>query len=167
MHDWDEIRQSCGKMVWNTIGKILRNAEDITDCYQDVFLEAFEYSRTRNITNMPGLLRWLAVHRALDSWRKLKKGARVAANHPINDVACDVTRQSQRMNELLEAVRCELASLSQDQAECFWLCCVEGLKYREAAEVMGLDAQNVGMLVHRARKHLSQTLIDWDYARTV
>ena len=167
MHDWDEIRQSHGKMVWSTIGRILRNVEDITDCYQDVFLEAFERSRTRTIKNMPGLLRWLAVHRALDSLRKLKSRPRVAVDQTIEDIACVGARESQRIHELLETVRYELDSLSQEQSECFWLCCVEGLKYREAAEVMGLETQNVGMLVHRARKHLSQALIDWDHARTV
>ncbi len=166
MHNWDEIRDSHGKMVWNTIGKILRNAEDISDCYQDVFLEAFQRSRTHGIRNMPGLLRWLAVHRALDSLRKLKSGLKVATQN-IVEVACDEAHESQRIQDLLEAVRSELASLSEEQAECFWLCCVEGLKYREAAEIMGLETQHVGVLVHRARKHLSQSLVDWDHARSI
>ncbi len=58
---------------------------------------------------MPGLLRWLAVHRALDSWRKLKSRPRVEVNQAIEDIACDGTRQSQRIDELLETVRYELA----------------------------------------------------------
>ncbi len=91
----------------------------------------------------------------------------VEVNQAIEDIACDGTRQSQRIDELLETVRYELASLSQEQSECFWLCCVEGLKYREAAAVMDLDTKHVGMLVHRARKHLSQKLIDWEHARTL
>lgn len=167
MHDWEEIRKSHGKMVWSTIARILRNVEDITDCYQDVFLEAFERSRTRSIKNMPGLLRWLAVHRALDSWRKMKSRPSISDNQAIEDIACDGNRESRRIHELLETVRRELASLSREQSESFWLCCVEGLKYREAAAVMDLDAKHVGMLVHRARKHLSQKLIDWEHARTV
>lgn len=167
MHDWDEIRQRHGKMVWSTIGRILRNVEDVTDCYQDVVLEAFERSRNQTIKNMPGLLRWLAVRRALDSWRKMKSRSRVGDNQAIENIACDVTRESQRIHELLDTIRYELASLSHKQSECFWLCCVEGLKYREAAAVMKLDAKHVCMLVHRARKHLSQALIDWDHARTL
>ncbi|QDV25910.1 RNA polymerase sigma factor [Aureliella helgolandensis] len=167
MHDWDEIRRNHGPMVWNAIGRILRNSEDITDCYQDVFLEAFQRSLTRSINNMPGLLRWLAVHRALDSLRKLKALPKIAANRNVDGITCDSARDTQRLNELLETVRCELSSLSVEQAECFWLCCVEGLKYREAAEVMGLETQHVGMLVHRARKHLSQALIDWHDGRNV
>ena len=167
MHDWDEIRNSHGKMIWNTIGRILRNAEDITDCYQDVFLEAFQRSQTTTIKSMPGFLRWLAVRRALDAWRKLKSGPKVDTGQRVDGIACHGTREAQRMHELMETVRKELATLSVEQSECFWLCCVEGLKYREAAEVMGLEIEHVGMLVHRARKHLSQALVDWDHARTV
>lgn len=167
MHDWDEIRRKHGPMVWNAIGRILRNSEDIADCYQDVFLEAFQRSLTRSINNMPGLLRWLAVHRALDSLRKLKAQPKIAVNRNVDGITCDSSRDTQRVTELMETVRCELSSLSVEQSDCFWLCCVEGLKYREAAEVMGLETQHVGMLVHRARKYLSQALIDWHDARAV
>jgi predicted DNA-binding protein (UPF0251 family) len=83
-------------------------------------------------------------------------------NQMLHEIACDRSREEQRVNELLECIRTELSSIPTEQAESFWLCCVEGLKYREAAEVMGLETQYVGVLVLRARKHLSSALTQWD-----
>ena len=167
MHDWDEIRKDHGPMLWRTIGRILRNPDDIHDCYQDVLLEAFSRSRERVITNMPGLLRWLAVRRALDLLRKLKARPDQVPNQAIHELACGRSQEEQRIKELLECVRAELTAVPAQQAESFWLCCVEGLKYREAAEVMGLETQHVGVLVLRARKHLSIVLAQWDRERAV
>ena len=80
----------------------------------------------------------------------------------LHEIACDRSQEEQRVNELLECIRTKLSSIPTEQAESFWLCCVEGLKYREAAEVMGLETQYVGVLVLRARKHLSSALTQWD-----
>lgn len=165
MHDWEAIREQHGRLVWNAIGKILRNPEDITDCYQEVFLEAFERSQRGEIHNLPGFLRWLAVHRALDSIRKTKSRRDYDVGFDITNLVCTSSQNDLRLRELLDSVRGELASLSSDQSDAFWLCCVEGLKYHEAAEVMELSTQHVGMLVHRARKHLSRTLVDWGSTR--
>ena len=167
MHDWDEIRIHHGPMIWRSIGRILRNPDDIHDCYQDVLLEAFCRSQEQDIKNMPGFLRWLAVHRALDLFRKLKARPPIERNQMLHELACDRSHEEQRVSELLECIRAELSLVPFEQAESFWLCCVEGLKYREAAEVMGLETQYVGVLVLRARKHLSSKLTQWDRERTV
>ena len=167
MHDWDEVRINHGPMVWRSIGRILRNPDDIHDCYQEVLLEAFCRSQEQIITNMPGFLRWLAVRRALDLLRKLKARPHIEQNQMLNEIACDRSQEEQRVNELLECIRIELSSVPNEQAESFLLCFVEGLKYREAAEVMGLETQYVGVLVLRARKHLSSVLTQWDSQRTV
>ncbi len=47
-----------------------------------------------------------------------------------------------------------------DQAEVFWLRTVEELSYEEIAEQMGIDANHVGVLLHRARQKLRQWLAD-------
>lgn len=167
MHDWEQIRQQHGPIVWKTIARVLRDPDDVTDCYQDVFLEAYNRSQDATIHNMPGLLCWLAVRRALDLLRKSKTRLKIDQNVNTAELVCASSENAQRMSELLDCVRGELTSIPSEQAEAFWMCCVEGLKYREAAAAMALETQHVGVLVHRARQHLKQALVDWDCTRSL
>jgi RNA polymerase sigma factor (sigma-70 family) len=61
-------------------------------------------------------------------------------------------------SELLERVRDELARLPGQQAEAFWLQCVEGMSQDEIGQHLGVNANAVGVLVHRARQRLRQSL---------
>ena len=166
MYDWEHIRSQHGPLVWNTIWRILRHESDVMDCYQEVFLEAFRTSQCGPIVNLPGLLKWLAVRRSLDVLRKRKPDVQTVPGYDLEELAqINPTNTSGEIAELLDAIRNELNSLSAGQAQAFWLCCVEEMTYREAADVMNINAKHVGMLVHRARRHLRKTLVDWDVAR--
>ena len=46
------------------------------------------------------------------------------------------------------------------KARLFWLRCIEQLSYAEIGQQLKLDANTVGVLVHRARMHLRQVLAD-------
>jgi RNA polymerase sigma-70 factor (ECF subfamily) len=48
--------------------------------------------------------------------------------------------------------------LPERHAEVFTLTCVEGLSYDEAAAVLGISENNVGVLLHRARARLRELL---------
>ena len=67
--------------------------------------------------------------------------------------------------ELVERVRLEMARLPHRQAEAFWLCCVEGASYEEAAKQMETDANSIGVLIHRARAYLRKLLADLNPTR--
>jgi len=56
--------------------------------------------------------------------------------------------------ELLEA----LETLDSGLRETFWLSVVEGLKYEEIAEVLGVPVSTVGTRINKARKHLKDYL---------
>ncbi|MEM9644820.1 MAG: sigma-70 family RNA polymerase sigma factor [Planctomycetota bacterium] len=160
MRDWDEIRTRHGPAIWATIYRVVRNEADALDCLQEVFTEAFTKDRQGSIENLPGLLRWLAVRRALDVLRK-RKG--VSTNDlPDDAIATDSPQSSAQVHaefeELIEVVRRELNTLPSNQAEAFWMCCVEQATYAEAAESMQLSTNHVGVLVHRARSHLKIAL---------
>ena len=55
-------------------------------------------------------------------------------------------------------MRC--AGCRAQQAEAFWLQCVEQMSQSEIGEHLGVTTGAVGVLVHRARQRLRQTLSD-------
>lgn len=163
MHDWNETTKTHGEAIWRIIYRIVRNDADAMDCYQDVFSEAYRKSQTTSLTNLPGFLRWLAVRRSIDL--KRKKLAQPAVR-PISDGSLlsgsRLVEEASEASEMADRIRQELEVVPPNQAEAFWLCCIEQLTYEEAASAMGVSVSNIGVLVHRARSHLKTALADWD-----
>ena len=71
-------------------------------------------------------------------------------------------RDSAQLNELLDRVCEELARLPDRQAEAFWLRSIEQASYAMIAEHMGVNTNQVGVLVHRARLRLRKLLKEMD-----
>jgi RNA polymerase sigma-70 factor (ECF subfamily) len=168
MHDWKEIRQRYGTLIFSAAYRILKRHDQALDCYQEVFLEAFEQCEERPVHNWPALLRWIAVRRALDRLRKERRiAARVDSEKDtlLLPATGEGPGEEIEFRELLDRVRGEVARLPERQAEAFWLQCVEQLTSAEVAEQLGSDANSVGVLVHRARARLREMLADVNPAR--
>lgn len=163
MHDWEKVRSEHGEIIWSIIFRIVRNEADASDCYQEVFLEAYRKASEGHVQNLPGLLRWLAVRRAIDWIRRRSSVAVAATIEPsVPIAAAETTDDALEFQEMVERVRIELACLPSNQAEAFWMCCVEEMSYREASQAIGVSSNHVGVLVSRARKHLQSKLSHWN-----
>ncbi len=139
--------------------RILNHQTDAVDCYQDVFLEVFQKSDRSDIENLGAYLRWLTTRRAIDVLRKRRLSeSRTESNNPDAQVVSSDPAERAEFDELLVIVRGELASLPSPQAQAFWLVSVEQRSYEEVATQMEIERNHVGVLVHRARKHLQQRL---------
>lgn len=162
MQDWEDLRRRWYPLVWATVYRILKNHDQALDCCQDVFLEAFERSQKQPVHDWPGFLRWLAVRRALDRLRKVRRAA--AHLNGANEIAIldrgHEPHEEAEFRELVERVRLEMARLPPRQAEAFWLCRVEEMSYADAAQQLNTDANSIGVLVHRARARLREYLSD-------
>jgi RNA polymerase sigma factor (sigma-70 family) len=168
MHDWQEVRRQYGTMVFRAVFRILKHYDQALDCYQEVFLEAFQRCDNRRVDNWPALLRWLAVHRALDRLRsERRRGSRVDSNEDPSLVAGTVAEPSAEIEfrEFVEQVRRAILRLPDRQGEAFWLHCVEQLTYAEIAEQLATDINAVGILVHRARARLRKLLAELNPSR--
>jgi RNA polymerase sigma factor (sigma-70 family) len=168
MEDWERIRERYGPLVWKTVYKILGNHTESLDCFQDVFAELLERSTPMAVRGWPAFLRWLAVRRALDRLRKRAAAAkRMAGDDDIATVAAaSPAPDTQALwNELMERVRHEASCLPRQQAEAFWLQCVEEMSQAEIGQQLGVSANAVGVLVHRARQRLRQSLADLNPAK--
>ncbi len=160
-HDWDELYRAHGPMVWATVCRVLNDHADALDCCQEVFLEAFRQARDRPVDDWPSLLKWLSVRRAIDGLRRRKREH--ALGRPGGDAmevvpSRELSSESVELQELMACLTTELAALPARQAEAFWLRSVEQMSYAEIAVQMQTDTNAVGVLIHRARQTLCQSL---------
>jgi len=161
MADWNSIVRQHGRVAWLTAYRLLGNEADALDCYQNTFLEALKVARREAVHDWPPLLRRLATVRALDMLRtRYRDNSR---NEPGQDVlsaaAVDLgPGQQAEAAELAERLRVALARLPPQQAEVFCLRWFDEMSYRQIAERLELDTNTVGVLLHRARKHLQGLL---------
>jgi RNA polymerase sigma-70 factor, ECF subfamily len=165
MDNWTQVHEQYGPLVWATVYRVLGNETDALDCCQDVFVEASQSTKCREVKNWPAFLRWLATRRALDRFRKRRmEAARFDSNGDVESVVSTVPGPDDEAvwHELIERLKLELTRLPDRQDEVFWLRTVEELSYEEIAEQLGTDVNQVGVLLHRARQKIRQWLADLD-----
>ena len=162
MTDWQDVVEQHGPLVWRTGYRLLGNDADASDCFQKVFLDAIQVARREPVRQWSALLRRLATARALDLMRDRYR--RRNRSEPLTAVAEPISReplpdQQAEAAELTEQLRAALAELPEQQAQVFCHCRLDGLSYEQTAEQLDLDANSVGVLLHRARRRLQQLLV--------
>jgi hypothetical protein len=70
MHDWSDLIDKHGPMVWSIIRRLIGNRDDASDCFQEVFSAALELSRKQKVLSWTATLRHLASVKAIDSLRR-------------------------------------------------------------------------------------------------
>ena len=163
MDEWDEVYERYGSLVWATVYRILGNHAEALDCCQDVFAEVLDRCRAGEVRQWPAFLRWLATRRALDRLRRRRaESGHFKANGDIAHLPAATNGPDARANlrELTERLKLELSHLPAQQAEAFWLLSIEQMSYQEIAEQLEIDVNQVGVLIHRARKRLRDSLAD-------
>ena len=160
MPNWQEIVKREGPAVWGTVYRIVGNRADTEECFQEAFLAAWEVLRREQVQNWRALLLRLAAARAVDRLRQRHRRTvrEKTADWEVVPGREPAPSQSVLDAELAESVRLALARLVPRQAEIFCLHCVEGWSYQEVAEHLSISVDSVGVLLHRARRHLRQLM---------
>ncbi len=161
MIDWPAVVKQHSPIVWQTVYRLLGNHADASDCYQETFTCVLTLSRRQEIKNWPAILKRIATARAIDRLRR-----RIRHQNKINDLEDWAALASPkpgpvRLTENLELgnqLRQALARLPADQSQVFCLKFLEDMTYEEIAGHLGLDANTVGVLLHRARSKLKTWL---------
>lgn len=159
--DWPVIVEQQGPHVWRTAYRLLSDREEANDCYQETFLQAFEFSQKRNIENWPGLLKRIATARALDRLRRryrshsepLENGFAIVGREPAPDEPAQV-------QEWMDQLRHAIAELPERQAEVFWLSEIEKLRHAEIATQLDVTTKQIAVWLHRAKQKLRQLLVE-------
>lgn len=161
MPDWDEIVGQHGRLVWRTVYRLLGHHADASDCFQETFLSALSAARRGRVENWGGFLQRLATARALDRLRLRTRQARRSI--PLADnvaLPCPTPGPSieAEAHELNDQIRDALADLPPKQAEAFCLHYLDHWSYQDVGRHMGIAANAVGSLLHRARAGLRVAL---------
>jgi RNA polymerase sigma-70 factor (ECF subfamily) len=159
VHDWPQILEEFGPVVWRHALRILGKESDAADCFQSVMLEAVAISRRKEIRNWPALLKRLATVRSLDHLRSRCRHAAV----PLPETGLDDPASKRAVDliddrDLAEQLRLKIASLPHDQAEAFTLRFVHGLSNQEVADTLEITTNHATVLIHRARSTLRDQL---------
>jgi RNA polymerase sigma-70 factor (ECF subfamily) len=157
--DWGRIVAEHGPAVWGTALRILNNHADAQDCYQETFLDAIRSSRRRVTMNWAALLVSIATRRAIDRLRERMSARNLRDEIGLSkDLSAEVRSAGAQTDELdlLDTLRAGLSILPERQAAAFWLRSIEELSYADIAAELKIDANAVGVLLHRARTSLQR-----------
>lgn len=159
--------------VYNTCLGFLRNPRDAEDVAQEVFIQVYE--SIGDFREEAALSTWIyriAVTKSLEliRYRKRKKrsGFFEAISSFFNE-ADESIDESEFMHpgiqlenkERAEILFREIEKLTEKQRVAFTLQKIEGLSYREVAEVMKLSIPAVESLLHRAKENLRNQLYSY------
>jgi RNA polymerase sigma-70 factor (ECF subfamily) len=161
MTDWPAVVRDHGPLVWRTAYRLLADHADAADCFQRTFLAAVELAARQPVRCWPAVLRRLSTARALEQLRqRYRRPVALAAEPPTLADPLDAASAG----ELADALRRALAALDPLQAQVICLVCLDGRSNADAAADLGLTANHVGVLLHRARQALRLQLAAFDPA---
>jgi len=155
-------------MVYNTALGIVQQEGDAEDVAQEVFIQAYEsISSLKGDSKLSTWLYRITVTKSLDHLRKKKRKKRFAfvqslfgendeeRNHPVEfrhpGVELD---KKEDAAVLFNAIQ----SLPENQKVAFTLHKLEGLPYKEVADIMETSLSSVESLMHRAKANLKKQL---------
>lgn len=163
-----EIVEKWQDMVFNTSLGIVQNFEDAEDLSQEVFIQVFEsISSFKEEAKFSTWLYRITVSKCLDYLRSKKSKKRFAFLKSLygddnKTIAAppDFQHPGVRMENKENAARLfkALEQLPDTQKVAFVLNKIEGLKYDEVGEVLGLSGSAVDGLLQRAKKNLQNQL---------
>ncbi|MFM2438795.1 MAG: hypothetical protein RLZ55_1620 [Actinomycetota bacterium] len=157
--------------------RLTGNTEDAADLVQVTFERAFKaFDKYQPGTNLKAWLFRIQTNAHINDYRKAQRMPRLSDADTVEDwqMARAETHTARGLRstetEVLEGmpeqvVTEALASLSPDYRQAVLLADVEGMRYKEIAEIMGTPVGTVMSRLHRGRKLLRENLMD--HAREV
>jgi RNA polymerase sigma-70 factor (ECF subfamily) len=169
----DGRRESFGILViryqarlYNAAVRLVDTPEDAADVVQDAFLNA--YQSLRSFKGDAEFFTWLyriAFNTAISLKRKKKATLRLDASRngdrdrePVDTSDYVKTGAALERTEEEALLRAALARLSGEHRDVLLMKDIEGLKYEDIAEVMGVPIGTIRSRLHRARLELRELL---------
>jgi len=158
MEAFRDIYRRTSGFVYNVARRVTRNAEDADEVTQDVFLKV--YRKLSGFNSLSRLRTWIyriTVNTAIDYKRRAKKHEEKRADYDsaVNSLSTGETaRDAAETREEMRSVAALLEKLNPDQRACLVLKEVEGLKYREIADILKISVNTVRTRLKRARQKL-------------
>ena len=155
--DWKMIIEEHGAAVWRISYRLLGNHADASDCFQETFISALEFSRYNRIKNFSAFLVRIATARAIDQLRlRFRQKQNTAVLNDMDDYSVEKMNPANHVQqgELAVKLRYALAQLPPPEAQVFCLRYLNDMSYRRIAKELSIKTNAVGVLLHRAKEKL-------------
>lgn len=158
MTDFDNILISHAERFYRVAFHILESREEAEDAVQELYLKLYESNYRLNAVSNPlaygiSVLKNICIDRIRR--RTVRKAEQVDERIPLEEAPPDSMAVSK---DLLENLMTEMDRLPDMQARVLKMKTMEGLDYKEIAEMTGLSQVHVRVLVSTARKTLKRRL---------
>jgi RNA polymerase sigma-70 factor (ECF subfamily) len=141
--------------------KRTRNAPEVQDLVQQVFLRLAQYGDLHDIQNADGYIFQTAANTLRDHYRRTAVEQRFTTRQAGVPAAADADFSAERVllgRESLAVLTAALRQLPERTRDVFMLRCFEGLKHAEIARLQGISVRAVEKHVCRALAHLGEAL---------
>ena len=156
--------------LFNTVLRLVNNAEDARDVVQDSFLHAYQALHTFKGDSL--FFTWLyriAINTAISMKRKQKPALRIQAGtsdsnliEPTDSAESSRPGHAIEMAEEERMVHVALSKLSAEHRAVLVMKDMEGMKYEEMAEILEVPIGTIRSRLHRARLELREILLQQD-----
>lgn len=142
--------------VFHFVLRMLRNAHDAEDVTQDTFVKAWRHLASfRPENQFSTWLLTIARRTALNHLRARRPTEALTEQaEPVTESPRDTATSREHAESVWQLAR----RLKPDQYEVLWLCYGEGFAVKEIARIMNTNSIRVRVLLHRARKRMSEWL---------
>lgn len=147
-----ELADRLYRFAWKSLG----NGEEAKDMVQQAFLTLWEKRLEVPPEKAKAFLFTIAYRRSMDQHRK-----RVPVLHPgiLNELITD----KKQPHDLKQILQDALGRLDQQSKTLILLKDYEGYRYEEIAQLTGLNATQVKVYLHRARRILKAYLVSLEH----
>lgn len=158
--DPEALANAHAGLVFRAAYRVLGDAAQAEDVQQEVFLRLLE-SPPREVASWPAYLTTATTRRAIDVLRRRQRWWALQPRWQVHADATTASAEEAGMEaERAARLRQALGRLSRREAECFALRYLDGLDLSEVAAALRLTENNVGVILHRARRRLEALLGD-------
>ena len=165
----EELFSSYRGRLYRTALQLMGNPDDAEDAVQDALLSAYvNLSRFEGRSQFSTWITSIVINTALMYLRRKRSLAAVSLNQypnrsqlPLEDRMQDSGPNPEELcekEEQVEILRRGLQILPAAHRKPLWMCDVQGMRYREAAEALGVPIGSFKAQLHRARRRLRKKI---------
>jgi RNA polymerase sigma-70 factor (ECF subfamily) len=142
--------------LWSYLSRITGDRQLADDLMQEAYYRFLRAGRTyENETHRRNSLFLIATNLARDAHRRhVPAQLPEDVDHPALRAAGDLAAAAERRTDLSRA----LARLKPRERQMLWLAYAQGESHRDIAEMLGLKAESIRLLLFRARRKMARLL---------
>lgn len=155
---FSEIYDRCSSKVFTFCHYFIGNYDDASDVLQETFIKFYNSKKPERVmTNMTGYLIIIARNLCLS---QCKDAYRVPDLEDYKDFFYGETNYNDEKlyKKMAPIIKDAVQQLSESYKEIFILREYDGLSYKEIAEVLGENIDNIKVRIYRAKKQLRKIL---------